>query len=188
MGKRTASSEVIDKFLVSFGILGTAYLALVAPNSLAALEKPLTKLLGRKQARDAKRIAQYMKDKKIIKVVSNQDGSYLVTLTEKGRRRAQKAYFDALTIPDEAWDGKWRIFMFDIPEKYKPLRDFISFHVKRIGFVQLQRSVFVFPYPIDKFVAILNDINPEVAPYIVTTVSSEIDRHNSLVHKFRHIL
>lgn len=188
MGKRTIASDIIDGFLLAVGVTATSTLIILAPNSLIALEKPLTKLLGRDRRKEAKRIAQYMKDKKLISVTPNGDDSYTVTLTKKGKRRTQKARFDRLSIPSQKWDSKWRIFMFDIPEKHKALRDFVSYHVKRLGFKHLQRSVFVFPYPIDDFVAVLCEVHPELRPYVVVLTTDEIDKHNQLVKSFKNIL
>lgn len=188
MGRRTVSSDIIDNFLIVVGATGAGALSLIAPNSLLALEKPLLKLMSRKDRREAKRLAQYMKDRKLIRVLPQDDGSYLVELTDKGETRRKTAYFEKLTIPDTKWDGKWRIFMFDIPERYKLLRDFVSFHVKRAGFKQLQRSVFAYPYPIDEFMAVLLDVHPELSRYVATLTTEDINLHNTLVQQFKNIL
>src|SRR3989344_687845 len=45
------------------------------------------------------------------------------------------------------WDRKWRIVMFDIPEKLKGLRDSLRLHFREIGMIELQKSVLVYPYP-----------------------------------------
>jgi len=55
--------------------------------------------------------------------------------------RQTKALLDA-----SAWDGKWRVVIFDIPEKYAPLRRRVRDILKAAGFVQLQQSVWVFPH------------------------------------------
>ena len=44
------------------------------------------------------------------------------------------------------WDHKWRLVVFDIPEKYATLRDKVRTILKRSGFVKLQQSVWVFPH------------------------------------------
>ena len=35
---------------------------------------------------------------------------------------------------------------FDIPEKIKKVREALRYHLKNLGFKELHRSVFVFPY------------------------------------------
>lgn len=79
------------------------------------------------------------------------DGSITLTLTPAGRRQA--AFFQLRTMSikkPKRWDGKWRIVLFDIPEKQKYLRDIFRRHLQKIGFKELQKSVFVFPYDCEK--------------------------------------
>lgn len=59
-----------------------------------------------------------------------------------------------LTRPKQ-WDGKWRILIFDIPEKRRWLRDRIRSTLHAIGFKQLQRSVWVYPFDCEDFIALL---------------------------------
>lgn len=44
-------------------------------------------------------------------------------------------------------DGKWRIVVFDIPEKKRHGRDALREKLCELGFYELQKSVLVFPYP-----------------------------------------
>lgn len=48
------------------------------------------------------------------------------------------------------WDGKWRVIIFDIPEMNRRDRDFLRRELKWIGFVELQKSVWIFPYDMEK--------------------------------------
>ena len=189
MAIKNRTSNIIDNLLMVVAASSTVALTVIAPNSLIALEKPLTKLLdGIDNRKEARRIGQYLKQQKLVQVSKNPDGSFKVSLTKNGKTRALKAYFEQLTIPKEPWDLQWRIVMFDIPEKHKTTRDFISQHLKRAGFRPLQRSVFIFPYPADSFLAVLREIIPQAAPYIIALTVSEIDNHNALVKRFSHIL
>ena len=47
----------------------------------------------------------------------------------------------------EKWDRKWRMVIFDVPNKYKTARDALRKKLKEMGFYQLQKSVWVYPYP-----------------------------------------
>ena len=51
----------------------------------------------------------------------------------------------SIKIPKQ-WDKKWRIVIFDIPEKLKKSREILRFQLKRLNFYELQKSVFVLPY------------------------------------------
>lgn len=48
------------------------------------------------------------------------------------------------------WDGKWRGVIFDIPELNKKDRDFLRKELRWMGFKELQKSVWVVPYDIEK--------------------------------------
>jgi phenylacetic acid degradation operon negative regulatory protein len=44
------------------------------------------------------------------------------------------------------WDGRWRVVIFDIPEKQRQLRDDLRLELKKLGFGCWQRSVWVTPF------------------------------------------
>ena len=83
---------------------------------------------------------------KLVAKKENPDGSYTVVLTEKGKLRALTYHFKKMRIENKKWDGKWRMVVFDVPEKKRKGRDALREELKRIGFYELQRSVFIFPY------------------------------------------
>jgi DNA-binding transcriptional regulator PaaX len=86
------------------------------------------------------------------------DGTYALVLTQKGATRAQEAALEtlAVTVP-HAWDGVWHLALFDIPEYAHSIRDGFRFHLKRLGFFEVQQSVFVHPYPCLKEIETLVD-------------------------------
>lgn len=83
---------------------------------------------------------------KLVKIKKNQDGSCTMILTEKGKLRALTYHFQEMKIGKMDWDGKWRIVIFDIPEKIRKGRDALREKLKSLSFYELQKSVFVFPY------------------------------------------
>lgn len=189
MPKRTDTSDVIDNLLLGIAVAGALAMTIIAPNAPRALEKPLLKLVGLKDKRkEARRIAKYIKQQKLVEVREQGQDEFRIILTDKGKKRVTKARFDSLKIPNTKWDQKWRVVMFDIPESEKPTRDYISLHLRRVGFKQIQKSVFVFPYSVDEFMAILREIFPSTSQQVVYMTVEETDNHNQLVKKFRHIL
>lgn len=46
-------------------------------------------------------------------------------------------------VDSKDWDGKWRIVIFDIPEKYKRIRDLFRRKLKVWGFKLWQQSVWI---------------------------------------------
>ena len=84
---------------------------------------------------------------KLIREERNKDGSVTIILTNAGHERALTYKLDDLTIKRPAsWDGKWRVVIFDVPERIRRLRDTLRHRLKQLGFHELQKSVFVFPF------------------------------------------
>jgi len=74
-----------------------------------------------------------------------------VELTKKGKKQAQKIGFNKLKITKpKRWDRKWRVVIFDVPEKNKIIREALRKKMQKLGFRELQKSVFVYPYPCNK--------------------------------------
>ncbi len=109
-----------------------------------------------------------------------------IQLTEKGRKKLlnYKIYCMRLILP-KAWDHVWRVVIFDVPEKYKTTRDTLRrVYLKKMGFVQIQDSVFVTPYAcrdeID-FIAEFYDIRP----YLRIIEATSIDGDDELKKHFK---
>ena len=94
-----------------------------------------------------KRSIKNLYKSKLIDAKDNPDGTTTLSLTKLGKKHALTYQIDEITIPNmNSWDKKWRIVIFDIPEKFKKSRDALSRTLKRMGFYQLQKSVFVHPF------------------------------------------
>ncbi len=77
-------------------------------------------------------------------------------LTDKGRERLMRQEFARAELPKpKRWDGKWRIVVFDVPEKYRHLRDNLRTHFTRLGLHPIQKSVWLYPYPCDALVRLI---------------------------------
>src|SRR3989338_8043307 len=76
----------------------------------------------------------------------NLDGSITMVLTDKGKLKALTYKFDEMKIKKKDWDGKWRLLIFDIPEKIRQGRNSLREKIKQLGFYELQKSAFIFPY------------------------------------------
>lgn len=72
------------------------------------------------------------------------DGRYC--LTQKGKRRVIKIQLRDHLSQRRTWDGKWRVLIFDVPERRRSARDFLRRELRLLGFKQLHRSVWVTPY------------------------------------------
>ena len=72
----------------------------------------------------------------LIELVSDEKLAY--RLTDQGR---EKAMFASLKFSEKEWDGKWRLVIFDVPEKRRQARDLLRSKLKQWGFVYFQQSV-----------------------------------------------
>lgn len=66
------------------------------------------------------------------------DGKLIARLTDEGRAEVVWA---KVRVVDEPWDGRWRLVMFDIPEKRRIARDLLRSKLKQWGFSHWQKSV-----------------------------------------------
>jgi DNA-binding transcriptional regulator PaaX len=115
---------------------------------------------------------------KLIKEKENSDGSLTMVLTDKGKQKAITFNIDNMEIKKpNKWDKKWRLLIFDIPEKKRYARDALREVLKRIGFYELQRSVFIFPYQCQSeldFVIEFFNVRPYVRVAIVVDLDNEL--------------
>lgn len=100
------------------------------------------------------------------------------TITEKGRLKIL-----GLNQKVKDWDGKWRIVIFDIPEKKRDLRNFFRAKLQDLGYRFLQESVWICPYNIADKVEDLIELC-QVGRYIHYLVVEELDNHNILMKLF----
>jgi len=87
----------------------------------------------------------------VIKKEKIKPNTYKVSVTGRGKRKILKSHFRDLEISKRGnWDGLWRIVVFDVPEKHRRLRDGLRNKLKDIGFIEFQKSIFIFPYECEK--------------------------------------
>ena len=82
------------------------------------------------------------------------------------------------------WDHKWRIAIFDIPEKYAALRNKVRRILKGAGFIQLQRSVWVFPHECEELVQLIKE-ESQLSEHILYGVLDRIENEERLKKLFR---
>lgn len=93
---------------------------------------------------EIQKVIKYLAQRKYIKLSTEQQRIYLA---EKGVLE----FIKFKTIQkQEKWDGKWRIIIFDISEIRRNSRDFLRKRLKWLGFKELQKSAWIFPYDIQK--------------------------------------
>lgn len=152
-GKYLPMRNLILRTLAVGGVIS---IALVAPKTLKLLKKLDRSSVNRKDL--YRRITQAISRLEHAGLVwtSEQYGHRGITLTEKGRAMIQTIYANEYRIPEPAfWDGKWRVVMFDIREKRRKVRSQLRSLLSSAGFLRLQDSVWIYPYPCDEFIGLI---------------------------------
>jgi len=169
----------IKKVLTVIGIAGALGLTLLAPGIA-----PITKQLIESQTKDnqddwkrynpsfLKRTLKRLHKQKLVEI-SQQNEKQQITLTKNGKRRILKYALTELVIEKpKHWDRNWRLIIYDVDNKRKQMRDQFREQLKLLGFLQLQKSVWIYPYPCEEQITFLREyygVGNEVL-YIITKI------------------
>lgn len=105
-------------------------------------------------------------------------------LTIKGKKHSQLFLLENLTIPrPKRWDGKWRVVVFDVPEKWHRKRDIFRDYLKRLNFIKIQQSVYVYPFECTNEIALLSS-SLSIDPYVIIMVSEIIQGEDKIIKNF----
>lgn len=87
------------------------------------------------------------------------------SLSERGVRRIEEASQRIFKLKPEKWDGKWRIFMYSIPEEIRSIRDELRKELVWSGFGTMSNSCWVSANMLEKQVQDLID-KYDIATYV----------------------
>ena len=168
--KRNQMTALVLSSVKAAGLIGTA---LVAPNVIGAMVK-MGIISTRRDAELVKRTVDRLYDKGYLKHTGGK-----LALTPEGSVQLHKLDRKFRTwLPPKRWDKRWRVLVFDIPEAKKSLRDRIRRTLESIGFQQLQRSVWVYPYDCEDLMALLKaDLKIGAAVLYMVVEHIENDKH-----------
>lgn len=180
--------ELTKSVLLSLLAGAAILLVLSSPGGTRMLLKAAGRELKRREARQRYFwTLAYLRRKQYIDYRQAKDGTVTVVLTEDGRKRALSYKFDTLALPKtERWDGKWRIIAFDVPEKKRHGRDALREKMQELGCVQLQKSVWAWPYECRNEIDFIAEMF-EVGPHIHYIVAESITSEKFLKYKFELI-
>lgn len=134
--------------LMTLALGGVVFAGAIAPGLIAAFGDPRKPQRYNKQ--QLKTAFYNLKKQKLIEITREGDEKFKVQLTNKGKKRVKEFSFEFLEIKKPVrWDKKWRVLIFDIPTKpkiYNQARNALRAKIKELGFFQMQKSVWVYPY------------------------------------------
>jgi len=149
---------------------------------LKLLRKEWKKINQQNFTRSVRRLSS----QRLVKEIVSPDGSFKLVLTEEGVRQARIQSLFGRTISfknQKEWDKKWRIVIFDIPEKDRYFRDVLRLHLRGLKFYKLQQSVFVSPYPCEKQLLELISIY-KVEAFVRVLTADWVDNQEKLQKRF----
>jgi hypothetical protein len=158
--------EEIRELPVNLSILGLALILGLAERGVAAISEILEGP-GRGISKSYRKISE-MKDYwdyygELKDFKENSARTILWRLQNKGLVRKKGKNYELTVLGlkiakifrdkkfvEKVWDGKWRIVMFDIPEKKRQQRNWLRFELYTLDYKPLQKSVFMGQQPIDE--------------------------------------
>lgn len=121
-----------------------------------------------------------LSERKLL-AVTEKNNKKFIKLTNKGQLEVLMSK-SILTKPAR-WDGKWRLFTFDIPEDSKEKRNILRKLLKQNQFCKLQASVYISPYPLNKE-AIIYLNQSGLRDYVRILKVEEMDSDAELLKKY----
>jgi len=112
-------------------------------------------------------------------------GEQCMILTDQGKRKVLRYQLETLILPmREKWDGKWRMILFDIPERFGKARRALSTKLKDMGALPLQKSVFIFPFPCQNEIDFITEFF-QVSPYVRYAEAGMVEGAENLKRYFK---
>ncbi len=181
--KRRRKQNIQHAVLAAVAVVGLLAWAAVAPNTLKLLRYlPKEKYNLGYRARTA---AGRLVTKGQAKWVERGGKKYL-RLTPAGHKAlAFEQTKVTLKNQKKKWDCRWRMVVFDIPERRRRIRIRLRTYMSEVGFVRLQDSVWVYPYDCEDFIALLKaelKIGKDVLYAIADTIEHDRD-----IRKYFHL-
>ena len=138
--RKKLKTDIQMAILTTIKSVGFIGVTLIAPNVLQYM-KPLGLIPRDRHKETIKRSRDRLVKTGLLKYENE-----LIYITKKGETRLALLEIKEKPKKPKKWDGKWRMLIFDIPEKRKSLREKIRLTLSDIGFVNLQDSVWIYPY------------------------------------------
>ncbi len=156
--------------LITVGLLGFVTVAAMAGNAVQLLKYTP---LGQRRWK----IKNYEMNRYLKRLLELRGNTEYLEVTNKGKKLLLKYELEGLNQnKPPKWDKKYRVIIFDISEERRGARDRLRITIRGLGFVQLQQSVWVYPYPCQDIIELLKkylEIKSEVIYMTVDTIEND---------------
>jgi DNA-binding transcriptional regulator PaaX len=180
--KKRVRRNVHNAMLITIGAAGLIAVSAIAPN--------MFQILGRSGALarlkfQTKGVLTRLKMKGEIEFIER-DGKRYARLTERGDASLALAR-QKISLADgtpRKWDRRYRLVMFDVPEKRKKIRERLRSQMQEVGFLRIQDSAWIYPYDCEEFVALLK-ADLHIGKDVLYAVIEEIENDARIRKHFR---
>ncbi len=150
MVRENIGKKILNCLLIGGGL----FLILSSPVGARRFLKQLPKELKKYKKSQIRHALYKLQNQNKIEYVKEEKDVISVNITEKGKKYLKNFDIDNLFLDHpKIWDKKWRIVIFDIPEKKKVAREALRDKLKDLGFAKFQDSAWITPFPCE------NEIN-----------------------------
>ncbi|MCI0559937.1 MAG: CRISPR-associated endonuclease Cas2 [Nitrososphaera sp.] len=152
---RRRNNHIQQAVLAAVGMAGILTVMALAPNIFQAFPS----IIGKKRyklAFQARTAVQRLVIKGHVRWVERGGKKYL-EITESGRRALDISIARAETTArtKRRWDRRYRMVIFDIPERRRAVRERLRRLMSEFGFLRLQDSIWISPYDCEDLVALI---------------------------------
>ncbi len=181
--ERKKKENIRSALLAAVGLTGVVLVAAVAPNLPVALSR-LPSMQRAKLKYQYRSVLGRLAAQGYV-IFEQRDGKKYARITDKGRKtlalEQEKGKLDL--SKKRRWDRRWRVVIFDVPERRRVIRGRLRRTMQELGFVRLQDSVWVFPYDCEDFVALLK-ADLKIGHSVLYMIVEEIENDKRLREHF----
>lgn len=169
--RRTRIQEAVFMTLASGGRLGAELITKQVIEHLLRIESSSPP----RRSEIVRSTANRLSKKGLLKFENNH-----YSLTSAGEEILQRwRRIDFELKKPKKWDKKWRVVIFDIPEKKKHIRDEVRQILASAGFQKLQDSVWVYPYDCEDIIGLLKT-DYGIGPNLLYIIADQIENDKYL--------
>ena len=181
MNIKNSKSKLILKCLATGGAIALLSMANPAlPHYLIRAYLKNKKFQKDQFLRDLKRLQK----RELINYRELKSGEANVIIKAAGKKLALQYEIDAIKIEKpKNWDRRWRLVIFDIPDKKRVASNALGTKLKDLGFYKLQKSVYIHPFPCEKELEFTASIF-EVRDHVLLLYISKFEGEEKLMKHF----
>jgi DNA-binding transcriptional regulator PaaX len=140
--------------LAATAIGGVVLIAATIPNAAQLLRYLPGYKKGAKFNYQAKTAFGRLAAKGLI-TFEERNGKRYARVTETGEQMLElESLREKSMQKPKRWDGRWRVVLFDIPERRRGVRNRLRTFMQEYGFVRLQDSAWIYPYDCEDLIAL----------------------------------